>query len=71
MANRLICLCNLIDKKEIMNCLKKGASNTKDIQNFTRAGTVCGRCLPEIDALVEDFQTAKSKNPQNKLGFKF
>jgi nitrite reductase (NADH) large subunit len=40
---RIICLCSLVDKKEIESVLKKGATSTKEIQKLTRAGTSCGR----------------------------
>lgn len=68
---RLVCLCNLVDEKEILACLKKGAKSTKDIQRFTRAGSSCGRCLPEIDAIVESFLKEKPEEPQKKLNFGF
>jgi nitrite reductase (NADH) large subunit len=70
MSNRLICICNFVDEKEINSLLKKGAASTKDIQFLTRAGTSCGRCLPLIDELVEAFKNAKPKDQQQgKLDF--
>lgn len=62
-------MCNFIEEKEIVATLKKGANSTKDIQNITGAGTSCGRCLPEIDQLVEDWQKEKPKEQQKKLNF--
>ncbi|MFV0591317.1 MAG: bacterioferritin-associated ferredoxin [Draconibacterium sp.] len=67
MARRLVCICNLVDEDEIKSVLKKGAETTAHIQEFTRAGTTCGRCLPEIDALVEEYQKKKPKDQQGKL----
>ncbi len=67
MANRLVCLCNLVDEKEIRSLLKKGAKSTADIQALSRAGTSCGRCLPEIDQLVEEYNKKKPKDQQGKL----
>ena len=69
MSNRLICICNFVDEKEIKLLLKKGAVSTKDIQFLTRAGTSCGRCLPLIDELVEANKNVKSKDQQRKLDF--
>jgi nitrite reductase (NADH) large subunit len=69
MSNRLICICNFVDEKEIKSLLKRGAISTKDIQFLTRAGTSCGRCLPLIDELVEENKNAKSKDQQGKLDF--
>jgi bacterioferritin-associated ferredoxin len=31
----MVCLCNLVDEKEILSWLKKGANSTKEIQQFT------------------------------------
>ncbi|WP_346854520.1 (2Fe-2S)-binding protein [uncultured Draconibacterium sp.] len=67
MANRLVCLCNFVDEKEIRLVLKKGAESTADIQRFTRAGTSCGRCLPEIDELVLNHKKNKPEDQQRKL----
>jgi len=69
MSNRLICICNFVDEKEIKSLLKRGAKSTKDIQNLTRAGTSCGRCLPLIDELVVQNPKKKPKVRQQKLDF--
>jgi len=71
MARRLVCICNLIDQNEIEALLKKGAESTSDIQKFTRAGTSCGRCLPEIDELVEAHKKGKPEDQQKKLELGF
>jgi NAD(P)H-nitrite reductase large subunit len=70
MSNRLICICNFVDEKEINSLLKKGAKSTKDIQFLTRAGTSCGRCLPLIDELVERHKNKKHIDRQGKLDFR-
>lgn len=69
MGRRLVCICNLVEEKEIVSLLEKGASSTKNIQDLSRAGTSCGRCLPEIDQIVERFEKEKPKDPQQKLDF--
>lgn len=69
MSNRLVCLCNLVDENEIISLLKRGATSTSDIQQLTRAGTSCGRCLPVIDDLVSEFQNKRPKDQQKKLDF--
>jgi bacterioferritin-associated ferredoxin len=71
MSNRLICLCNFVDEKEIIALLNKGAASTKDIQQLTRAGTSCGRCLPLIDELVALHKKQKPKARQGKLDLEF
>ena len=71
MGRKLVCLCNLIEEKQIVAALKKGASSSIEIQNITGAGTSCGRCLTEIDQLVENWQKEKPKEQQKKLNFGF
>jgi len=69
MTNRLICLCNFVDEKEILSFLKKGANSTREIQSLTRAGTSCGRCLPLIDDIVNSYKKEKPNDQQEKLDF--
>lgn len=69
MAKRLVCICNLVQEKEIKEWLRKGAVSTEDIQQITGAGTTCGKCLPEIDQLVENHKKTKPKDRQNMLDF--
>jgi bacterioferritin-associated ferredoxin len=69
MSDRLVCLCNFVAESEIKNALKKGASSTQHIQEYTRAGTNCGKCLPEIDRIVDDFLSEQPVNPQFKIDF--
>lgn len=71
MGKPLVCLCNMVEKNEIIQALKKGATTTPEIQLITRAGTSCGRCIPEIDRMVEDYKKKKPKDPQKKLDFGF
>lgn len=67
MNNRLVCLCNMISEKEILEVLKKGASTTEHIQKITGAGTSCGRCLPVIDQLVDQYNFSNTKDGQIEL----
>jgi nitrite reductase (NADH) large subunit len=69
MPDRLVCLCNFIEKKEIIASLKKGALSTSDIQIITHAGTNCGKCLPEIDTIVYDFLQSLEKEKQFRIKF--
>jgi bacterioferritin-associated ferredoxin len=68
---KLVCLCNLVDEKEIVPVLKKGAATIDEIKKFTGAGTSCGRCHNEINSLIDLYQKKKPKDPQVKLDFGF
>jgi bacterioferritin-associated ferredoxin len=69
MSKRLVCICNMVTEKEIHAALMKGARSTSEIQKLTRAGTSCGRCLPWIDSIVEEFVTSLPDNPQQRIDF--
>ncbi len=66
--NRLVCLCSMVSEKEILNALGKGADSTIKIQKITTAGTTCGKCLPQIDHMVEEYKKDKPTNAQLNLG---
>jgi bacterioferritin-associated ferredoxin len=70
-ARKLVCICNLVEENEIRQVLDKGANKTEHIQEHTRAGTSCGRCLPEIDAIVEERNKNKPEDQQRKLELGF
>ncbi|HEY3388183.1 MAG TPA: (2Fe-2S)-binding protein [Prolixibacteraceae bacterium] len=67
---RLVCLCNHVTELEINKKLRAGAVTTSEIQKFTTAGTSCGRCIPEIDAIVEKYKTEMIKDPQLRINYK-
>lgn len=69
MSRRLVCNCNVVTENEILQALKKGARITADIQMLTRAGTSCGRCLMDIDRIVEEYHAQQPKDPQQKIEF--
>jgi bacterioferritin-associated ferredoxin len=69
MSKRLVCVCNVVTEEEIIKELRKGARSASDIQRSTCAGTSCGKCLPIIDALVEEFLGNLPTDPQQKLNF--
>lgn len=69
MSKRLVCLCNMVNEKEIQAALIKGARSTSDIQKMTRAGTSCGRCLAWIDSIVAEFLDNLPDDLQQRLNF--
>jgi len=69
MSKRLVCICNMVTEKEIHAALVKGARSTSEIQKITCAGTSCGRCLPWIDSIVEEFLVNLPDDPQQRINF--
>lgn len=65
----MVCLCNFVTEDEIISVLKKGARSTEEVQEYTRAGTSCGKCLVVIDQIVSDFLAQIPEDPQTKLDF--
>jgi nitrite reductase (NADH) large subunit len=59
----------MVTEKEIHAALVKGAKLTTEIQKMTRAGTSCGRCLPWIDSIVEEYLAALPVDPQQRIDF--
>lgn len=66
---RLICLCNSVPAGEIIGILRSGALTRAEVQQITSAGTRCGRCIPEIDALVAEYGQQPAKNLQLRIIF--
>jgi bacterioferritin-associated ferredoxin len=66
---RLVCLCNHVTAQEIIKVLKAGALTTAEVQQFTRAGTGCTRCVREIGTIVEKHLSSGKKNPQLRIRF--
>lgn len=69
-SKQLVCLCNHVSATEIKKLLRAGALTTADIQKFTTAGTGCGRCVREIDAIVEKYRRDITIDPQLRIIFK-
>ena len=65
---RLVCLCNHVSALEIRKILKAGALTVADVQQFTAAGTGCGRCIQEISAIVKKHKIL-AKEPQLRINF--
>ncbi len=66
---RLVCICYHVSALEIRKILKAGALTVADVQQFTAAGTGCGRCIQEIAAIVEKHKTSNSNDPQLKISW--
>ncbi len=51
----IICQCMNVTDLDIENAVKNGARSYADLQNMTKAGTVCGQCKKESEELVHQY----------------
>lgn len=71
MRRKIICLCNLVEAKDIEFALKKGARTLGEVGKLTGAGLSCGRCIPEIEEIINRYKKNEPKDLQKKLDFGF
>ena len=65
----MVCLCNQVSALEIKRILRTGALTLSEVQHHTAAGTSCGRCVKEIEAIVEKHKNVKKRDPQLRISF--
>jgi len=53
---RVICECMNVTDKEIEEAVLDGARTFLEIQEHTKAGTVCGKCKEDIERLLEEYK---------------
>ena len=66
---RMVCLCNQVSAPEMKRILRAGAVTLAEVQQHTAAGTSCGRCIREIEAIVEKHKNEKKNDPQLRIRF--
>jgi bacterioferritin-associated ferredoxin len=47
----VICQCNRVTRREIESVVLAGARTPDQVTHATDAGSVCGSCLPEVQAV--------------------
>lgn len=53
--NEIICNCNDISRGEIIKAIKeKGLKTVDEVGDATTAGTVCGGCQDDIQAILDE-----------------
>jgi bacterioferritin-associated ferredoxin len=67
--NKLVCLCNGVNEREILRLLKRGARDFDDVKKFTLASTGCGKCRREIETIVNQFFINIKNDSQQKIFF--
>jgi len=51
----IVCQCMNVTDIDIENAVKNGARTYADLQNMTKAGTVCGQCKKESEELIHQY----------------
>lgn len=52
-AHKMICHCKQVDYINIRKAMIQGARTIDEIKEMTGAGTACGGCLPQIQAILD------------------
>ncbi len=53
--NKIVCNCLKVTNGMIKDAVDNGANTLEEVQEITRAGTVCGSCVENVQHLVEQF----------------
>jgi ferredoxin-nitrate reductase len=53
MIGKLVCSCNSVGEGNLLNEIKKGCTELSALCSATGAGTGCGSCRPEVQAILE------------------
>jgi nitrite reductase (NADH) large subunit len=48
----LVCHCNGVSDRAIRKAVRKGANSASDVGMRTGAGTCCGGCLDNVNAII-------------------
>ena len=59
--DKVVCNCQHVTKGMIKDAVESGANTLKEVQEKTKAGTICGACLNNVQDLVEQFTAECNK----------
>ena len=57
---KTVCTCTGVTCGRIREAVEAGATTLEEVQEATGAGTVCGGCLEEVEALVRHFTAERN-----------
>lgn len=49
----LVCRCNTVSEREVLRCIREGATSLEAVEQACEAGTGCGSCRAAICSLLE------------------
>lgn len=52
----IICTCYDISVKDIKDAYANGAKTLDEIEEVTKAGTLCGACISDLEALIDSLK---------------
>jgi nitrogen fixation NifU-like protein len=55
-GQRTVCQCMSVTDSEIEGAVLEGARSLYEVQEMTKAGTVCGECQDEVTELIEYYR---------------
>lgn len=61
-----ICICKAVTEGQIREAIRSGAGTRKEITACLKAGTACGKCNPEIRALLGRGRTESQNIPRRR-----
>ncbi len=63
-----ICVCNAVNERRIAQAVEdEGVRSIKGLCMATRAGTCCGKCLPQAKKVLEQTLQAQARNALDQL----
>lgn len=61
-SSKVVCGCLNVTENDLINAVNNGASSFKEVQNITKVGTGCGKCVGSNEALVNELILNKKIN---------
>jgi len=66
-ANTIVCQCNQVSCGQLTKAVETGCKTMLELQECTKAGTVCGSCKPLIQQLVSNDEPAEKETGSSPL----
>lgn len=54
----IICTCYDVTVKDVKDAYANGAKTLEEIEEVTKAGTLCGACIGEIEELLDSLKNS-------------
>ena len=54
----IVCVCKAVSDRHLGQLVRSGVDSVEELQLETGCGTCCGKCLPQVEAMVAQAPTA-------------